>query len=472
MTRASRTAWVATLLMVAAGAATAVGSHLAVPVDPHVLTLSLLPGIQTAGFGEPLPLGRLLAFCVTVWALLHLLLHLRCADTFSGRRARIALAALAALCLVSFPFASSDSFLYPAHGATWLEHGADPYEVAPDEVPGHSLARCGPWCDQPAQYGPLAVWLGAGLFAVAGGGWGLLLASRLLALACMAAAFLLADRIGRRNAERNGADARGGASWLIVAASPLVLVEAGVAAHNDAWVALLLLAVVHFLLRDRPEFALPLFAAAATVKYTSLVLLPAVLVYLWRRRSRSAELRRRLLPGLAIAAGLVVALVAPFGASILSGIESASRQAHRSPAWALGLLLDATGADPTLGIHAGRALAMVLALALATRVRDASDLSWVLCATYLALLLVGTAWFQPWYLLPLLPLAVASGRRWLADAAVVFAASALVGLYGIFFLTYSWTTGVVLWMTAVSFLPVLVLLGLLGLAARRRAGVP
>ena len=48
------------------------------------------------------------------------------------------------------------------------------------------------------------------------------------------------------------------------------------------------------------------------------------------------------------------------------------------------------------------------------------------------------SWFQPWYLIPLLPLCCLA-RSATADIIVGFSASAVLGLYGVYFVTYSFS---------------------------------
>jgi hypothetical protein len=115
--------------------------------------------------------------------------------------------------------------------------------------------------------------------------------------------------------------------------------------------------------------------------------------------------------------------------------------------------------SPRFEAFLSRAATLLAALALALRLKRREALPQILLATYLVFLLIGTAWFQPWYLIPLLPLSCIARNAASRGIIVGFSASAVLGLYGVYFVTYSFSPANQLLMTAVTFVPVLVMLG-------------
>jgi hypothetical protein len=357
--------------------------------------------------------------------------------------------------LLAVPFTSADAFLYLAHASTWIDFGNNPYLVAPVGNPANPFLGLTPWPTDAAQYGPLGLVLSGWLYRPALGAWGNLTVFRIVAIAAVGLAFWLA-RGATRELGRSADAPRG---WLL-AASPLLLIEAGIGAHNDAWIAPLVLGVVYLLLRGRFGMAIVVFAASVWIKYTTLVLAPAIAVFIWRHADR----RQRWIGvgiGVLVAAVSSIALLAPFGGlePPLRGLSAASERATRSMVWVAGTALEAAGGKGSVVTGLSRAATLLAALALALRLKRREDLPQILLATYLVFLLIGTAWFQPWYLIPLLPLSCIARNAASRGIIVGFSASAVLGLYGVYFVTYSFSPANQLLMTAVTFVPVLVMLG-------------
>jgi hypothetical protein len=356
--------------------------------------------------------------------------------------------------LLAVPFTSSDVFLYLAHASTWMDFGDNPFLVAPVGNPGNPFLGLTSWPTDEAQFGPLGMVVSGLLYRPILGAWGNLTVFRIAAIAGVGIAFWLARRTARELGQNVD-----GSLVMLAATSPLLLIEAGVAAHNDAWIAPLMLGFVYLLLRGKLGLAIVVFAASVWIKYTTVVLAPAVAVFIWRHTGKR-ERRLGIGIGVLVAVASSIALLAPFGGleTTLRGLSAASGRATRSIVWVVYTALETVGWKSQWVVVLSRAVTVVAAVVLALRLKRREDLPQIVIATYVVFILIGTAWFQPWYLIPLLPLCCLA-RGAAADIIVVFSASAVLGLYGVFFATYSFSPANQLLMTAVTFVPVVLMLG-------------
>lgn len=209
---------------------------------------------------------------------------------------------------------SHDMYAYLAQGEL-LRLGLDPYHHAPAAL----LARhrtdvfdaVSPfWRHTTAPYGPLFLWLVAGIAAIAG--HNLVVAILLLRVLELAGLALLAVFVPRL-ARALGADERF-AVWLAVI-SPLALVELVAAGHNDALGAGLLVLGAWLAVRRRPVWAIAVCAVATTVK------LPAAvgIVVIATCSTRDA---RGLIGSVWVAARALGAVVVVFAAvGVITGVE-------------------------------------------------------------------------------------------------------------------------------------------------------
>ena len=172
----------------------------------------------------------------------------------------------------------------------------------------------------------------------------------------------------------------------------------------------LLLAGLYVTLRNRPVASSVLAAAAALTKYVPIVLVPAQAVYLWRTTRDTAHMRRRLMLGGAVGAGLIVATFAPFWAGLqtLEGLRVMGqpgpwptatglvyRYVERAHPWLDG------GVAASLLITGGFLVYLVHA---SLGVRDARSLLAASSRIGLAWVLVASPVFYPWY--AVLPIAL------------------------------------------------------------------
>ncbi len=371
---------------------------------------------------------------------------------------------------------SHDIFDYVFRGRMMAESGVNPLIETPGEHRRAAFFRYVAWHDHVDAYGPLWEGVSAGVATatrvalVAANAWApehdcprsasgcgnliaYLTAYRLLAVALTGASAALIASMVRRSRPQWTAAAL--AAWLW---SPVLLVSSAVGAHNDALMVALLLLSLWLLQRRRWLLAMFVLALAAHVKLTALIAAPAMGLWLvrqvgWRRGVGLAA------AGAGIGVGLSFLLYAPFGgwASLPRMLAERAEALANSPArilysylyydrgwtWeasrrtAIGLAnglfaLVAAGLTPWLLNFRPARWKMRPAPA-----RGDDRLLWrTLAWGALLYLLVGSFWFQHWYVVwALAPAALlpdsALARRlmpWLGFGAL--AGNAIAGFAG------------------------------------------
>jgi alpha-1,6-mannosyltransferase len=190
---------------------------------------------------------------------------------------------------------------------------------------------------------------------------------------------------------------------------PLVLLETVQNGHNDVVAALPVLAAVVAARSGGWRLAVVLVAVGFLIKPLAAVAGPPLLVAAWRAGGRA---RLELLIGAVMAALLVVLAYAPFyeGIETFQGLERGSIFSG-SPAELLTIGLQAAGwpldqAMAVARVAAGGSFVLLSLLALWALWQGRLALASALSAILFAYLLVGAQWFNPWYLLWLVPVAV------------------------------------------------------------------
>lgn len=312
---------------------------------------------------------------------------------------------MAALALAP-PLLSLDVFSYVAYGRLSVE-GLNPYEHAPQDLPGDAAAdRVEDFGGAVSVYGPLFTFLshGLALLGVPGAVWAL---KGIAALSVLGLSWLAARLASRRGGSPQRAAA-------LVGLNPLVLVHGVGGAHNDALMALGVLATVALATGGRAASAGATLVGAVAVKSAAAVIAP--FAFLGSRaapgeRERGGQLRR-LLGGAAAAAAAIVAMaLLAYGPAAGEALDilgsSQSRTSHNSIPATLARALDAD-LDLLRALLAGAYVAGVAGAALWTwRGGD-----WVRAAAWAALgLLVASAYMTPWYVLWALPLVAIARDR-------------------------------------------------------------
>jgi hypothetical protein len=378
----------------------------------------LVPGAIEAGpdwllgiYGEGLGIGGGAYLALLGVGFAAYLGVLACARSLPPRLLAAAIAALVLAFALAPPLLSQDVFSYIAYDRLHAEHGLDPYQVAPDAVPGDPVFAHVGWRDTVSAYGPLFTLAGypLGLIGVPAALWSY---KALAAISVLALAGLTA-----RVARRRGLDPAGAAA--LVALNPLVLVHVVGGAHNDGLMMLAAMAGVAAILAAREAAGGAALVAGAGVKAASAFLAPFALL--------GAERRLRLAAGAALAAaGLIAAALLAYGADAVGSLglvgENQAATSHYSVPATLSRVV---GADvDALRVVALIAFALVVVWLLARTARGAD---WVTSAGWAALaLLLTTGWLLPWYLIWALPLAAISRSAPLVASVLALTAFQLV----------------------------------------------
>jgi Glycosyltransferase family 87 len=307
---------------------------------------------------------------------------------------------------------SHDVYSYVDYARLGVRHGLDPYVQPPLAAPADPAFSKVTWPDTTSAYGPLftlltypLAWLPVGT-AVA-------LLKVVAALAVLGTAALAARIAAWRGVEPLRAAA-------FVALNPLVLVHVVGGAHNDALMMLLATLAVAATLSAREFSGGFTLVAAAAIKVSGTFLAPFALVGsatprpTGRKPVQTTGFRPvgRLLAGaLTGALAIGVAAYLAFRWEWLDALDVARENQNRTSHLSLPTTFARISGLPP---HACRTAALVLLVAflayLLVRTWRGSD--WVRAAAWAAfVLLLGTSWLLPWYLLWPLPLVAVSRDR-------------------------------------------------------------
>lgn len=327
---------------------------------------------------------------------------------------------------------SHDVYDYLYRGRLWNEAGVSPLATPPADAPRLPFYAYTAWKNHVDTYGPLWEYasggvsrLVAGWLALTGSGaeptaecpdspegcrvlTAYLTGYRLLAIGLTGLAGWLIYGLVRR--ERPEFALAGLVAWLW---NPAVVLASALGAHNDGLLLVLLLGSLWALQRSRWLIGLLLLGLAAHVKVTALVWGPVYALWLWRRLGWRAML------GWGALAGALLLLLSWLLYWPLGGWETLPRMlAERmlfvanSPAQIVYRLLLNSGYGPTaegllfavtrLPTYAAGLLGIALPAWLfwrASRQKAATAPAlWAACAwATLLYLLVGTFWYQHWY---------------------------------------------------------------------------
>lgn len=348
--------------------------------------------------------------------------------------------------LFMYPVTAVDVFDYTSQIRVLTVYHSNPLTTAPSAFPSDPFFPFNGWPNMPASYGPLWARLSALLSQPAGDDFfTAVINQKLLAVVacvgCMALVWLLAKQL---------CPERRWQAFAFFAWNPLVLFETGANGHNDAIMVVFMLGGLVALLETRwywQSLALPLLVASVLVKWTSALLIPLAVIYL----VRGGRLRRWGLAPLGVGAALTVAyaipLIAPFwdtqhpwGVLLQSGLFTSSPPAllYRGLSY---IYPPANGQDIAaaavrllgLGAFASVYLWRLARLAFpGIRERLGPDASLTLPQRLIAASLdsffwyfvLATFWFQPWYLIALLPLAALDPRPLARVRGALFAVGA------------------------------------------------
>ena len=351
-----------------------------------------LRGVYGDGLGlSPETYLALLYTAVVVWVAAFTL-----AGRLPHRAMRWTCGGLIALFALAPPLLSLDVFSYISY-ARLGSQGLNPYEFAPDAIPGDEAAsRVEDFRSAVSVYGPLFT-IGSiplGSLGVPAALW------TLKAVAALSVAGIAA--LSARLAAVRGVDP--GTAAAFVALNPLVLVHLVGGAHNDGLMVLLALLAIAAALSSRPMLAGAGFVGATSIKVSGALYAPFAVV--------GSGARGRLLAGIGMAAAVMAAAaLIGFGPDALAALSVAGGNQATVSHWSVPATLSRiTSLDVDLMRAVLGVTYALTVLWLLYRVSRGAD--WVWAAAWAAFgLLIASAYMVPWYLIWLLPLAAISRDR-------------------------------------------------------------
>jgi len=320
---------------------------------------------------------------------------------------------LALLLAQVYPIGANDIFGYITSGELLAFHRLNPMIYPASHVPGLPFAEYNAYIHIPPNYGPVWIWIEAAVAGALGRSdlHALPLGFKAAAIAAYAATCIVLVVLLRRRAPDYAA-----AGLLAFAWNPLVLYEVAVNAHNDVWIALLVLLGVLFWEMRRPLWMLAALTLAALIKLPVAPLLPLFFLAAWRLEPAAQRRRRLLWSGGLVVAGIVTLsyLSLPEGLKGLTNLTDRTELFTDSlPAMlklALGLALSEKWARLLAGLATVLTFGAYFILQLRNTWRKPGEVVRWGFNTLLFLLLVCMSWFQPWYLLWIVPLAAVYPR--------------------------------------------------------------
>jgi hypothetical protein len=319
-----------------------------------------------------------------------------------------------------YPLLSNDLFKYVFDGRIMAVYGENPFLRVPAEYPDDRFYDLVYWKAVVNAHGPIWRVMEAASAQVGGERC----VNAILAMKAWPIGAYLATTVALYLVLKRTSPDRALAGTLAYAWCPLVLLEALQNGHNDVVAALPVLLAVWAAQSARWRLAAVLVAVGFLVKPLAAAAGPVLLVAAWRAGPAA---RREIVIGGALAALLVAAAYAPFfgGLSTFQGLERGSIFSA-SPAELVMIGLERAGWPLETAMGVSRLLAGGTFLGLALMViwgqwRGRLAPAAAVAAVLLSYLLIGAQWFNPWYLLWLVPLAMLAPDRRLQMLAVTFA---------------------------------------------------
>lgn len=376
-------------------------------------------------------------------------------------------------CLFFQATTSQDIFSYIAYARMATLYHINPLTTTPQAIPHDLIYRYLYWTDQPSAYGPTWIMITAPLqwltsFFGNATTLPMILLLRGVGLIAHLLSVLLIWQLSGVFADPDAVEARARRLQVTLAFAwnPLLLFEAVVNAHNDTVILALVLLALYALSKAtqggflRISLAMLVFALAICVKINLIILLPGLVLFLYRRKPRSIAL---CITGIIVCMATIVLLYAPFwqnGAVLqLLQVNPSTHRNINSPYEFLARLIvslsgqtfpklpDNQGAWIEQVTHTISVIAFGLlysglfirALIIPRYLSTLYDLVKWMALAWLLYCLVGSPWLWPWYLVTFFGLFALIESRDLKDlrisywldipkAARLFA-FALVGLY-------------------------------------------
>lgn len=310
---------------------------------------------------------------------------------------------------LTYPIGAGDVFDYMLGGRILAHYRVNPYtHSGADFLPDDPFAPYAPYFRHPSYYGPLWTLFAAGANLLAGTGD---LLTNLWAFKAIALAFYLADVGLIYLIMRGWRPERALGAAFLFAWNPLVLFETAVNAHNDVVMMAFVLLAVYLFQRRRYHGMIAAVVASALIKVGSAFLVPVFFLAAlwalpsWRRRGSF------LISGGAVAAGVVVLLYLPFweGSQILTVGRRFGMFTSSFPTLLMLVLRWRLPQESAKAIASSLAAAVFAAFYVWQLLKLRGNLESLLRTSYaltLFFLLFICLWFQPWYIIWVMALAV------------------------------------------------------------------
>ncbi len=302
-----------------------------------------------------------------------------------------------------YPVNAIDMFIYAVRSYLLTNYGANPNAVRPQvywDTDQFVHFASWEWASATSPYGPLWNVIAAPVTAISDSNIGQALTGFkvLVVLAALGAAWFIYQTVHLDHPDYASAAAL---AWLW---NPLLLWEGIGNGHNDVVVMFFVVAAIYCWRAGRNGWVIPLLVASVLVKYVTVLLLPIVIVMLWRRHTMRQRLVIAVQSAIASAVLAYIALYPYFDIQALrESIKSQSGLIMSSPL--AGLILMANRWHWSLnaaetgkrGAEIIVALTLLWSLWLLIRDRIAGAHAMVLVmSAYVAV----AAWnFRPWYLI-------------------------------------------------------------------------
>jgi len=340
--------------------------------------------------------------------------------------------AMGLLLLFLFPLGADDIFDNIMHGRIVAVYRANPFVQVIAQYGRDPLRPYVGWPYAPSAYGPLwemlagaTAWLTdrlAGADVVAN-----VLAFKLVGGLFLAGSVGLVASILRRVNPQRALEAT-----LLLAWNPVVLYETMGNGHNDIAVVFFILATAWALLTRRHILAILALVAGALIKFVPVLLIPAAGLIALRDLPDGRARARFLVIGAALALALIVVAYAPFwqGPQVLSLLRREHLYTTSLPAAAYAYLARLWNPERAAGAISKVTYAWTVLFAIGMGFRAFWDRAWdsfVRSAFYTLMfyLMVTVLWFQNWYSLWPLSLAVVLPPGRAARLGYVFAFATL-----------------------------------------------
>jgi hypothetical protein len=197
---------------------------------------------------------------------------------------------------------------------------------------------------------------------------------------------------------------------LLYAWNPLILFEVANNGHNEIMIIFFILLALYFCLTDKKIWVLPCVIVAALIKYYAIFLIPFFIWYLWRSEPNWKRKVNVLSKNLAVSLLMVFVCFAPFwyGTKIFKGALVQANLFMLPNFFPLNLLhqainnfsLDSLNIIKAIGITL---LIFVYAIVLWKHGQRNESLAKKIFWLYFTFIFFTSIYFQPWYLLGLIP---------------------------------------------------------------------